>query len=266
MSKFIKISLIGIGCLVVAVILVFTGVWIGRRSSQELVRSILPQARYPYGRNIPNRMPGGNMGDYDRNSGRGYRPGMSGMGADPVAGVPLSVDEAYQAAEIYLGELDIQGLEISEVMVFDNHAYVRVDEASSDIGAFELLVDPVSKLAYPEQGPNIMWNLKYGNLNHQAMMNRHRGMMGGAFADANPADVSAEMTVTEEQALLAAQEFLDQYQPGLTTGSDAEAFYGYYTIDILRDGMPVGMLSVNGFNSLVFLHHWHGIFIEEADY
>ncbi len=39
-------------------------------------------------------------------------------------------------------------------------------------------------------------------------------------------------------------------------------FYGYYTIDVERDGKIIGMLSVNGYTKQVFLHTWHGDFIE----
>ena len=192
---------------------------------------------------------------------------MHGKGGYGTANVePLTVDEAYQVAETFLGGLKLEDLKIAEVMVFDNNAYIRVIEESTGINAFELLVDPVTGVVSAEPGPNIMWNLKYGALNHQVMMESHGGMMGQFFTDTAPADVSAEMPVTADQALQAAQEFLGHAKPGLTTGSDAEAFYGYYTIDILRDGKPVGMLSVNGFNSQVFVHSWHGTFLEEADY
>ncbi len=83
---------------------------------------------------------------------------------------PLTVDQAKQAAGKYIQSLNIQGFEIGEVMIFDNNAYVVVKESDTGLGAFELLVDPVSQIAYPEYGPNMMWNLKYGGLNHSGMM------------------------------------------------------------------------------------------------
>ena len=43
-------------------------------------------------------------------------------------------------------------------------------------------------------------------------------------------------------------------------------FYGYYTLDFEKDGRIAGMLSVNGYSGQVFLHTWHGTFIEEAEY
>lgn len=270
MNKALKITLISIGSLVVAGALVFTGVCIGRQTSPEWIhlgRRVMVENNRSFDEVRPYRMPGGGMGFYDRDPQLGIGPGMRRMGGyGTAAGDPLTVDEAYQAADAYLSNLEIDDLKIAEVMVFDNNAYIRVVEESSGMGAFELLVDQVSRAAFPEPGPNMMWNLKYGALNHQEMMSAHGGMMGHFDTDASPADVSAEMTVTAEQALQAAQEFLDQARPGLTTGTDAEAFYGYYTIDILRDGKPVGMLSVNGFSSQVYVHRWHGTFIEEMDY
>jgi heat shock protein HslJ len=41
-------------------------------------------------------------------------------------------------------------------------------------------------------------------------------------------------------------------------------FYGYYTLDFSKDGKVSGMLSVNGYSGQVFLHTWHGSFIEES--
>jgi hypothetical protein len=42
-------------------------------------------------------------------------------------------------------------------------------------------------------------------------------------------------------------------------------FYGYYTLDFSTNGKVVGMLSVNGYSGAVFLHTWHGTFIEELE-
>ena len=38
-----------------------------------------------------------------------------------------------------------------------------------------------------------------------------------------------------------------------------------YTLDILRDGQTVGMLSVNGYTRQVFLHTWHGDLLDVAE-
>ncbi len=162
--------------------------------------------------------------------------------------------------------MNLSDLKIAEVMIFDNNAYVRVVEQSTGTGAFELLVDPLTLAAYPEPGPDMMWNLKYGGLNHQQSMAGRGGMMGNAIWNGSLPTVSAEMPVSQAEALQKAQEFLDQTRKGATTAPDADAFYGYYTIDILQSGQVIGMLSVNGFSGQIFLHTWHGTFISQKEY
>jgi hypothetical protein len=49
--------------------------------------------------------------------------------------------------------------------------------------------------------------------------------------------------------------------PGTTVADEADAFYGYYTLHVLRDGKTIGMLSVNGFTGTVWYHTWHGNFV-----
>jgi hypothetical protein len=215
------------------------------------------------------------------NGGNGYGFGMMGGSGNNNANVtPLTADEAKAAAEKYLATLDNADLKIAEVMIFNNNAYVRVIEQSTGIGAFELLVDPVSKVAFPEYGANMMWNLKYSTMNHSQMMGgstgtvRGNGMMGGngggmmgySTTNSTPAVVSADMPITAAQALQTAQRYLDSALPGTKTATDVDPFYGYYTIDILRDGKTIGMLSVNGYSGQIFLHTWHGTFIEEKTY
>jgi len=151
-------------------------------------------------------------------------------------------------------------------MIFDNNAYVVIKESDTGLGAFELLVDPASQIAYPEYGPNMMWNLKYGGLGHGSMMAGNGGMMGGwNYQYQIPPDASAELTVTPEQAVQYAQQYLDNNYAGATAATDPLPFYGYYTLDFEKDGQIVGMLSVNGYNGQIFLHTWHGTFIEEDE-
>jgi hypothetical protein len=112
----------------------------------------------------------------------------------------------------------------------------------------------------------MMWNLKYGMMSGGGMMGgRGGGMMGGwNNRNTTPANVSADMPVTQEQAISLAQAYLDQSIPGATAATDPVKFYGYYTLDFEKDGKVAGMLSVNGYSGQVFLHTWHGTFIEES--
>jgi len=75
-----------------------------------------------------------------------------------------------------------------------------------------------------------------------------------------------KMTVSIDDAVDAAQRFLDQYHPGSQADEHADPFYGYYTIHILKDGDVVGMLSVNGYTSQVFLHTWHGDLLQMSEH
>ena len=214
------------------------------------------QAPYGYGM-LGNGMMGGGM------MGGGM---MGGSGSPSLYGVkPLSIEAAKTAVESYLSSLGNSDLTLDEVMIFDNQAYARVIEKSTGVGAFEVLVDPVTLAVSPEPGPNMMWNLKYGMMSGNGMMGS--GMMGRQGYGSQPGspqvqEITAEMPVSSEQALETAQRYLDTFLPGVKVEDKAEPFYGYYTLDIQRDGAIVGMLSVNGYTRQVFLHTWHGNFIE----
>ena len=184
--------------------------------------------------------------------------GMWGGGWQPWTGSssaqPLSIEEAESAISDYIsGYGSNEELHIGEIMIFDNHAYAEVVEENTGIGAFELLVDPDSLTAFPEMGPNMMWNLKYGHM--------RGGMMGGGYAGSG-----VDMPVSGEEAIRIASEYLWDNESDLTSDSHPDPFYGYYTIHTLKDGDVYGMLSVNGYNGQVFLHTWHGDFIEMSDH
>jgi len=260
MNKVLKTTLIVIAALVLAGSSLYAGWAVANRTQYTALVPLYTSGGYVFG---PGMMA--------RNNGRGRMMGGGMMGgpgywsSSAADLTPLTIDQATQAAEKYLTGLNNADLKITEVMIFDNNAYVRVVEQSTGIGAFELLVDPDTQAAYPEYGPNMMWNLKYGGLNHLGMMGGRGGMMGGYAWRTTPVDVSTEMPVSAQQALETAQKYLDTYLPGTTTAEDADPFYGYYTIDTLREGKIVGMLSINGYNSQVFLHTWHGNFIEMSE-
>ena len=213
-------------------------------------------------------------------------PMMGGNGYKNSNLSPLTVDQAKAAAEKYLANLNNPDLKIAEVMIFDNNAYIVVKEASTGNGAFELLADSSSPVAYPEHGPNMMWNLKYGGLNHQNMMSGNNmmggygGMMSGnggmtlapgASAGVNgytwdnttSTDLPA-MTITAEKAIEIAQKYLDANIKNAVAADDPIQFPGYYTLDYKINGKVAGMLSVNGYTGQVFPHTWHGNFIEET--
>ena len=181
---------------------------------------------------------------------------MMGFGSSELLGVkPLSVDRVTGAVNAYLAKLGNQDLVLAEVVIFDNNGYARIIEKSTGAGAFEVLVNPATQAVYPEPGPNMMWNTKYS-----PMRNMMGGMMGSQVRE--PTTV---MPLSTADALKTAQAYLDKNLPGAKTAEDADTFYGYYTIDILRNGKVAGMLSVNGYTGQVFLHTWHGNFVEISE-
>ena len=182
-------------------------------------------------------------------------PGMMGSWSpSTTAREVTTIDAAVEAAEAYIAAWVDENLALGEVMQFDNHFYAQAVEVDSGRGAFEFLIDPATGTVYPEHGPNMMWNLGYG------MHSGRWGMMQDW--DAPDTTDSAEMTVSVDAAQAAAQAYLDEFYPGMTVDEGADTFYGYYTLHILEDGAIVGMLSVNGTTEQVWLHNWHGEFVD----
>ena len=166
----------------------------------------------------------------------------------------LSLDEAEGAINDYIDDYrSDEELFISEIMIFDNHAYAEVVEESTGIGAFEVLVDPSNLTVFPEMGPNMIWNLKYGHM--------RGGMMGSGFNNSE-----MEMPISGADAAQIASEYLSKNGSDLMADDHADRFYGYYTIHTLKDGDISGMLSVNGYNGEVYIHTWHGNFIEMTEH
>ncbi|MCA9874526.1 MAG: hypothetical protein KC441_12745 [Anaerolineales bacterium] len=192
--------------------------------------------------------------------------GMMGSFGSSLTDVePLSIEAAETAVADYLSTLNQDNLALGEIMIFDNHAYAQIIDENTESGAFEVLVDPGSGSVYPEPGPNMMWNTEYG-MAMGNMMGGSFGMMGGdQFGNMmgrfgyTPDET---IDVTADEAVNLAQEYLDAYLPGKTADETADEFPGYYTLHVLEDGETIGMLSVNAYTGQVFLHHWHGQFVE----
>ncbi len=241
----------------------------------------------------------GMMGGYKGSGMMGGYMGSAMMGHSMMSGAsaryfdsaePLGLNEATSAVEEYIVMNGDSNLVVGEVMVFDNHAYAQIVEENSGIGAMEVLVDPATLSVYPEMGPNMMWNLKYGGMggymgsSMMGMMSGYsdNGMMGNSsgfgmmdkiddqaymgfgrmMGNADVPESIDEMVVSDEDAVELAQGYLDSFLPGSQADEHADPFYGYYTIHIEQDGETIGMLSVHGFTGDVFVHTWHGTLIE----
>ncbi len=183
------------------------------------------------------------------------RNGWNGFGCAAYLFYPntatatITIDKAVEIAQRYLNSLNNPDLAVGEVEEYSLNFYVQYYERSTNIGAFEMLIDKYTGSIYPEHGPNMMWNTKYGMMN---------GMMG------RPRAPTANMSVTVDQARVYAQQYLNTYYPGTTVG-EIKPFYGYYHVMVEFNGRPYGMLSVNGYTGQVWYHTWHGTFIQELE-
>ncbi len=130
-----------------------------------------------------------------------------------------SSDEAKFYVDAYLKNKGLE-LEIKEIIEFSNHFYVVCKEKEAEgVYALQLLVDKYSAEVTPEPGPNNFWNWKYG---------------------ARPfTNVTMPMPVSEKEAMIYAQYWLDSNIPG-SIASEIRTFYGYYTIYFTKNGVMAG--------------------------
>ena len=209
--------------------------------------------------------------------------GMMGMMGYDVADAEQvrTLDAAQRRAQAFADEL---GLRAGEVMQFTNQFYVELLDQDARL-ATEVLVFPRTGRVQIEFGPAMMWNTEYGmggvagpggNMGGDmmdggmmggfgGMMGGFGGMMGGGFGGmmgdgwADPTSPTAG-EVSAEEAEAIATRWLAERRPGLVAG-EAEAFPGYYTLHVLRDGRVAGMLSVHAGTGAVWYHSWHGRFV-----
>lgn len=185
----------------------------------------------------------------------------------------ITLDQAKQIAQQYLTSTGNSNLAIKEIMEFQNNFYIIYYEKDTGIGAFEMLIwkqTPSSGMMgggmmsgrtmmgviMPEPGPNMMWNTKYSQMG--------RGMMGQEMMGSRN-QASSAMTITKDRALQLVQAYLDANFSNAKVEM-ATQFYGYYTVDFTASGQIAGMLSVNGYTGQVWLHTWHGTFIQEVEF
>ncbi|HZQ09684.1 MAG TPA: hypothetical protein VFD70_24110 [Anaerolineae bacterium] len=161
---------------------------------------------------------------------------------------PLTLDEAATRIQQYVTALNNADLKVADLEEYTWNFYGMVKETSTGKGAFQLIVDKYSGAVIPEMGPNMMWNAKYSPM--AVMM----GNVGMTITGDN-------MTLSADQAKEKAQTFLKAFLPTTTLVVPPDMFYGYYNFDVLRDGKPFGMLSVNGNTGAVWYHTWHGEYL-----
>jgi hypothetical protein len=256
MSNTLKI----VGIVAVAISLLASGFAIGHVWNDVRNQGIVDQV------NLPSDGLGDTMRGFNDFGGmmRGYSFTMSSTPDAndlPHPGDALSLEEAVEISEAYIDNYGGESLEIAEVMQFDNHFYAQAIESKTGIHAFEILIDPFTAQVYPEPGPNMMWNTKYGMMGNRGMMGWFGGMSGGFRNLPN-----RKMSISPERAREFAQAKLDSTLPGTTIDEEVDVFHGYYTIHTLQEGEVVGMLSVNGYTGQIWIHTWHGEFVDMTDH
>lgn len=199
-----------------------------------------------------------------------YGTGMMGYAASD-GGTPVSdLPEARRQAERFAGRLDLQ---VGEVMKFSDGFYAELKQGDGRL-ATEVLIDARSGAVWFEYGPAMMWNTRYGMMRGGGpaagmggamtgwMMGQGGMMGGGAPADQTwtPGDTTGPVRVSSSEARLIAQRWLDAKRAGVRADGP-EAFPGYYTLHVERDGRIDGMLSVNAYTGAVWYHWWHGRFL-----
>jgi hypothetical protein len=187
----------------------------------------------------PGMMGGQGQGPYAGMMG-GSMMGSMGMVWLPGDGVAVSSIPAARARAASAAKA--AGLRPGEVMWFDNGFYVDLKDGAGK-PATEVIVDPRTGSVSTEPGPAMMWNTRFG-------MMRANG--GGAGA------------VDSTKARNIATSWLAANRPG-TTIKSIDAYPGYFTLDLQRNGVVSGMMSVNSSTGAVWFHTWHGAFIAMED-
>src|SRR4030067_1546295 len=124
----------------------------------------------------------------------------------PTQGVAITLDKAVNVAKAHLASLNNPDLAIDEVEEYTQNFYVLFYEKSTGIGAFEIIIDKYTGTIYPEMGPNMMWNTKYGMMSGIT----GGGMMGGGMMGGyGYGTQTGPITVTVDQAKTNAQQFLN---------------------------------------------------------
>lgn len=181
----------------------------------------------------------------------------------------ISLDRLKNKVDEYI-ELFAEKLMIGDMFVFeDSDYYFSITEEETGMGAMELLVDPYTGFIYPEFGPNMMWNLKYGMHNNSGYgMMGIRGMMSGNYYKKDLLDDKylKRNEIHMKDAYDLAKLYIEKKTSSeYTVSQDGHEFYGYYTFHIEKDGATTGMLSVNGFTGEVWFHNWHGTVAQVID-
>jgi len=162
-----------------------------------------------------------------------------------------TMDEALGTAQKFLVAVNNPDLVIDKIIEFEKHFYVIYDERSTGRGAFAIIIskpgaEPLplgpNGLYRPGEGPNSMWDTRYGL---------------AAFRPTGYGIENYDVSAAMEQAF----KYLNENIPGAEIG-DVHPFYGYVTLEILKDGKVYGIISVQSFTGTVLFHDGLGSYIQ----
>lgn len=206
------------------------------------------------------------MAGYSWNNGYGYMPGMMGMwgrfsgfpyNVNNINSEKMTLDEIKKSVDDFIKNYD-ENLEIGDIFVFtDTDYYVSIEEKDTGKGAMELLVNPYTGYIYPEYGPNMMWNEKYGMHGRFGFGNVRFGMWN--YSNRYNSNIQNIKKIDRNKAVKIADEYVKNFiNKDFSVANEGHEFYGYYTFHVNKDKQTVGMLSVNYYTGDVWYHTWHG--------
>jgi hypothetical protein len=183
-----------------------------------------------------------------------------------TSGTGLTINDAATIAQSYVTQLGNSNLSVSEVDEYSQCFYAQVIEKNTGAGAFELTINKTTGAVSAEQGAMMEWNTKYG-IDSKGMMGylttgTNGGMTGtGGMMTWLRGTPTTNMAVTMDQAKTDAQQYLNTNYPGTTVGQTT-TFYGYYTMQVLKETNYYGMMTVNGQTGQVIYCSWLGTFMQ----
>jgi hypothetical protein len=164
---------------------------------------------------------------------------MGMMGSYASTATPITEADAEQRLATFAASCG-PDVGVADVMAFGSNFYAQLVDGSG-AGLGEVLVDRYTGAVYPEPGPNMMWNTRWGM------------SAGGGGTTRYDQDAAQQVAAT----------FLAGYLPGASV-LEGQAFPGYYTFDFGR-GQVEGMLSVSAATGEVWVHTWHGPALPESE-
>lgn len=201
-----------------------------------ILRPMMYGSTYSPGGYQPGQMGPGMMHNpgYNYN----YGPGMMGdmMALYYPGATPVTQEEARQKMEDFAKQYG-SNVEVDDFMAFSSNYYAVLRSTDSGQNIAEVLVDRYSGSAYPEPGPNMMWNTRSG--------------AGRTKAEGADYDLAGAKKLAED--------FLTGYLPGAQI-IESNEMSGYYTFDFGRKDIE-GMLSVNAYSGQIWVHTWHGFYV-----